>query len=198
MHAVIRGGLVIGLVLALLAPSGNARVVAAEVGPQHDTADRLDATDSPGADRLVGRPAPDLVLPSLRPGNDPITLADHRGKVVFLDFWSSWCAPCRRAMPHLDALRRQFSRDDLEVVGVNVDPLADDALRFLEQVPVSYPIASDPTAAAAGRFGVSVLPALVVVDRAGVVRDAMVGDVIDARDELRATLAELIEEREVQ
>jgi thiol-disulfide isomerase/thioredoxin len=182
MHAVARNGLVFGLVLLLFAPLGQAWAVTAAVGV---------------AAQAVGKPAPEVSLPSLR-GNGPVRLADYRGKVVYLDFWSSWCAPCRRAMPHLDALRQEFAREDFEVVGVNVDLLADDARQFLEQVPVSYPIGRDLGGRAAEQFGVAVLPTLFVIDRGGVVREAFRGGAVEAFDELRATVARLIEEREVQ
>lgn len=177
MHAVIRKGPLLGLVVLLLAPMGATWAVTAG----------------------VGRPAPDVEMSALRPGAESIDLADHRGKVVYLDFWSSWCAPCRRAMPQLDALRREFPREDFEVIGVNVDPEAADARRFLESTPVRYPLASDPDGSVAARFGVVALPALVVIDRRGVVRRAMTGADVEAYDELRSTLEYLIRNRgEVQ
>src|SRR5690606_574462 len=118
MHAVVRSGLFLGLVLALLAPLSLTQAVTAAVGPQRN--------DPITAD-LIGQPAPEFSLPSLDPANDPVQLREHRGKVVYLDFWSSWCAPCRRAMPYLDELRSRFSREDFEVVGINVDPSIEDA-----------------------------------------------------------------------
>ena len=178
MHAVACNGVLSGLVLLLLGPLGQAWAVTAEVGAE--------------------RPAPDFELASLRPDKDPVRLSDYRGKVVYLDFWSSWCAPCRRAMPHLESLRQAYSRADFEVIGVNTDLLADDAREFLEHVPVSYPIARDPGGRAARRFGVEALPALLVIDRSGVVRRAFRGSAVEAHDELKATVANLVEEREVQ
>ena len=193
MHAVACNGLLSGLVLLLLAPLGQARAVMAGVGAEETGP----AVVKPGNDPL-GRPAPDFELPSLRSGNESIRLSDYRGKIVYLDFWSSWCAPCRRAMPHLDTLRQEFSRADFEVIGVNTDLLADDAREFLEHVPVSYPIARDPGGRAARRFGVEALPALLVIDRAGVVRRSFKGGAVEAHQELRATLTNLVGEREVQ
>lgn len=189
MHAVVRSGLFLGLVLALLAPLSLTQAVTAAVGPQRN--------DPITAD-LIGQPAPEFSLPSLDPANDPVQLREHRGKVVYLDFWSSWCAPCRRAMPYLDELRSRFSREDFEVVGINVDPSIEDARRFLEQVPVSYPVASDPEGRIADRFGIAVLPALVVIDRSGTVRATLRGGAVEERGELRAKLTSLIGEREVQ
>lgn len=192
MHAVVRSGLFFGLVLVLLAPLSRTQAVTAGVGPQGN-----DPITTGSAD-LIGQPAPEFLLPSLDPTNDPVQLRDHRGKVVYLDFWSSWCAPCRRAMPYLDELRSRFSREDFEVVGINVDPIIEDARRFLEQVPVSYPVASDPEGRIADRFGIAVLPAVVVIDRSGTVRAMLRGGAVEERDGLRERLTKLIGEREVQ
>src|SRR4029453_4943334 len=78
----------------------------------------LAPVDAPAVE--VGQVAPALTVPSID-ARQMISLSDYRGKVVYLDFWSSWCTPCRRAMPELSSLRDQLSRDDFEVVAVNVD-----------------------------------------------------------------------------
>jgi thiol-disulfide isomerase/thioredoxin len=123
----------------------------------------------------VGQVAPELTIPSLDPPH-VISLSDYRGRVVYLDFWSSWCAPCRRTMPELSALRDRLPRDDFEVVAVNVDPANDDARRFLAQVPVSYPVGLDATARSATAFGVATLPAAFLIDREGIVQHVYRGD----------------------
>jgi len=165
-----------GLTLSLLAPFGAVRAVTA----------------------VVGEAVPDLSLPALAADAETISLADYRGRVVYLDFWSSWCAPCRRTMPHLDALRRDHPREDFEVIGVNVDPRAADARRFLDRTPVSYPLVRDPSGRVAEAFGVEVLPALVVIDRSGVMRGTLVGESVKAPGALRAALEELLEDGGVQ
>ncbi|MFW6092635.1 MAG: TlpA family protein disulfide reductase [Pseudomonadota bacterium] len=170
MHAVARNGPAFWLVLVLLAPVSAA-----------GTAE-------------VGQPAPDFSLPSIHSDYDTVRLDDLRGKVVVVDFWSSWCAPCRRAMPTLDTLRAAYPRDGLEVVGVNVDPVVDDGRRFLARAPVSYPNAADTDGDVAARFGVDVLPALFVIDRAGIVRGAASGGAAGNKERLRAKLVQLVEE----
>lgn len=194
MHAVVRQAPLLGLVFLLLAPPGLAGAVTAEVGELG----QQEAGQQEAGQRQVGRAAPDLSLPALRSNAEPIDLADHRGKVVFVDFWSSWCAPCRRAMPRLDALRREFRRDGFEVIGVNVDLEPDAARRFLERTRVDYPLAADPGGEAANRFGVAVLPALVVVDRRGIVQHALTGRALEAPGLLRSTLQDLLAEEEVR
>jgi peroxiredoxin len=176
MHAIARCGLFVGLAFALLASSGQASTVVAE----------------------VGQPAPEFFLPSVHVDADAISLSDYRGRVVYLDFWSAWCAPCRRVMPALDALRRDQSDDDFEVVAVNVDARVDDARQFLDRVPVSYPVATDSDGMVAGRYGVDALPASFLIDRSGVVRRAVrAGQAEDVRA-LRAMLVKLIEGDDIQ
>jgi peroxiredoxin len=148
MHAVARRGVLVGLTFVLLASSGSALAVAAE----------------------VGRTAPDFFLPSIHQNHDPISLSDLRGRVVYLDFWSAWCVPCRRVMPELDVLRRAHPQDDFEVIAVNVDPVIADAQRFLEQISVSYPVVADPAGAIARLYGVAALPTSFLIDRDGRVR----------------------------
>jgi len=101
-------------------------------------------------------------------------------------------------MPQLDALRQAHPREDFEVIGVNVDPEAADARRFLDRTPVSYPLARDPAGRVAAAFGVQALPALVVIDRDGVMRRTLVGAAVKAPGELRSTLEKLLREGEVQ
>jgi thiol-disulfide isomerase/thioredoxin len=85
----------------------------------------------------------DFSLPSLRGADAPIRLAEYRDKIVYVDVWASWCAPCLKAMPELEALREKFRGQPFEVVGVNVDHDPAAARAMLERVGVHYPIAFD-------------------------------------------------------
>ena len=123
----------------------------------------------------VGEAAPPFVLPSVRAEGSPVSLADYRGKVVYLDFWSSWCAPCRRIMPALAELRTKWPREKFEVLALNLDTSRHDALRFLEQVPIGYPIALDVGGATARRYGVTALPAAFILDAGGGVQRILKG-----------------------
>ncbi len=128
----------------------------------------------------VGQIAPALTLASIRPDGAPILLSDYRGKAVYLDFWSAWCAPCRRTMPDLSALRDDLPRDRFEVVAINIDPVTENAVGVLANIPVSYPVGVDPILAAVASFGVSTLPAAFLIDRDGVVQRVYRG--VDAGD----------------
>ena len=84
----------------------------------------------------------DLSLPALREGA-PIRLSQYRNRIVYVDVWASWCTPCLRSMPELEALREKFRGQPFEVVAVNVDSDVGAARAFIERVDVHYPIAFD-------------------------------------------------------
>jgi peroxiredoxin len=117
-----------------------------------------------------GAPAPDLTLPRLDAPSGTVSLASLKGKVVYVDFWASWCVPCRLSMPALDTLYRRHAQSGFAVVGVNKDTSAADAQRFLKRVAVTFPLASDDKDAAARAFDVKAMPSGYLVDRKGVVR----------------------------
>jgi len=118
----------------------------------------------------AGGAVPDLVVPRLEEPAQTLPLASLRGSVVYVDFWASWCVPCRLSMPALDALYKRNRARGFAVVGVNKDVSAAEAKRFLAKVAVSFPLVSDPQDAAARAFDVKAMPSGYLVDRKGVVR----------------------------
>ena len=141
------------------------------------------AQDAPPA---VSMMAPEFELPALSAGH-MLALADYRGAVVYLEFWNSFCAPCRASFPKLDALRQRLPREDFEVIAVNMDAFADDAREFLKDTPVTFPVVSDASLGTGRRFGVQVLPTGFLLDRAGVIRDIHRGELDMARFDERVT-----------
>jgi thiol-disulfide isomerase/thioredoxin len=138
-----------------------------------------------------GDVAPAWSAPSLS-GGAPVSLASARGRVVVLDFWASWCAPCRTALPLLDALRREFPADSFTVLAVNVDREPEAARRFLARRPVGYPSASDPEGRIPASFGLETMPTSYLIDRAGVIRYVHEGFERGDVETLRARIAELV------
>ncbi len=117
----------------------------------------------------IGAKAPDFRLPQFGSAA-PLGLADVRGKVVLVDFWASWCAPCRESLPRYEKLYTGLSRADFEIVAINLDEELGDVKKFLAAHPVSYPVVLDPAGDVAKAFGLVGMPTSYLVDRSGVVR----------------------------
>ncbi len=118
----------------------------------------------------VGNPAPagDFTLKSAAGNN--IRLSEYRGQVVMLNFWASWCGPCRQEFPHLDALQQKYEGLGFTVFGVNVEQDRASADRVLRDIPVSFPILFDDENAVSEQYGVDAMPMTLLLDRNGVVR----------------------------
>ncbi len=99
-----------------------------------------------------------------------VSLAQFKGDVVMINFWASWCGPCRQEMPLLDDIYKQYKDMGFTLLGVNVEPDAHDANAWLKKTPVSYPILYDPKSRVSQLYRVQAMPATVIVDRNGVVR----------------------------
>lgn len=113
-------------------------------------------------------PAPDFTLPA-RDGGE-VRLSDLRGQVVMINFWATWCGPCRQEMPLLEQLQVKFEPLGFTLLGVNVEPDSAAAVAWLKGVPVTFPILFDTRNAVAESFGVQGMPSSVFVDREGRVR----------------------------
>lgn len=116
------------------------------------------------------RHVPDFTLPAISNRDQSVTLSAYRGKTVYLDFWSSWCARCRESLPLLSKLHAQLAGDDFAVVTVNLDAHPADGRRLMAQYGIEFPVASDITGTAADKFGVSTLPASYLINDEGVMQ----------------------------
>lgn len=142
-----------------------------------------------GAGPRVGALAPALGPSTVASGHDPVDLARLRGRVVLLDFWASWCGPCRMMMPVLNTLAARYEAQGLTVLGVTDDPVST-ARSVGARMGIHYTLASSPQSVAGYR--VESLPTLVIIDRRGVVREVSVGT--DDPRALDATVARLLGE----
>jgi thiol-disulfide isomerase/thioredoxin len=140
-----------------------------------------------------GDTAPALVLPDA--AGRTIDLATYRGQVVYVDFWASWCAPCRRSFPWMNALKARHEGQGLVIIGVNVDKRRADAERFLRDVPASFAIAFDPQGVAPAAFDVKGMPTSYVIDRRGVVAAVEEGFHDERAAALEARIRALLEKQ---
>jgi thiol-disulfide isomerase/thioredoxin len=138
-----------------------------------------------------GAPAP-AFSGKLLGGDAPVSLEALRGKVVYLDFWASWCGPCRLSLPWMDRLRRDFGASGLEVVAVNVDETPADGIAFLKRYPVSYPVIGDAGGDIAELYDVRDMPSSYLIDRDGTVRLVHRGFNARSAARLRKQVAELV------
>jgi thiol-disulfide isomerase/thioredoxin len=141
-----------------------------------------------------GQKAPSLEAAPLHPGAPGVALDGLKGRVVYVDFWASWCTPCRISMPVLDALARRHGARGFTVVGVNKDASVADADRFLRRVPVEFTLVRDADDGIARAFGVRAMPSGYLLDRRGVVRRVHRGFSSDTAAALEREVLELLEE----
>ncbi len=125
----------------------------------------------------------DFTLKSLT--GEKVTLSDLRGKVVLIDFWATWCGPCRRELPTIEKLHREYEDKGLVVLGIN-DEESGTAKKFLAKNEYRLPVLMDSKKEVARAYGTRAIPTVIVVDKDGVVRAHFVGG--RSEDELRAAL----------
>jgi thiol-disulfide isomerase/thioredoxin len=142
---------------------------------------------------LIGAFAPSWKDVEPVSGAFPESMGALRGRVVLLDFWATWCGPCRFIVPKLGALQARYGAQGLSVIGVSTEE-AQDVATFAQRTAVRYPIAVDKHAETTRSYGVVSLPTLVVIDKRGIVRQVEVGydSAEDARldEAVRTLLAE--------
>jgi thiol-disulfide isomerase/thioredoxin len=108
--------------------------------------------------------APDFSLPG---NSGTVSLRAFRGKVVLIDFWASWCVPCRQSFPWMASMMNRYGAQGLAIVAVNLDKKRDGADRFLENFPAPFPVAFDPSGRTADGFRVEAMPSSFLVSRTG-------------------------------
>lgn len=118
----------------------------------------------------VGDSAPSFRARTLD-GSQTVSNEDLKGKVVFVDFWASWCTPCLKSLPEFEHLQTSFSgRDDVVVLAINLDENPQDATKFINGLDVSYKILADTDGKIPESFGVSTMPSSYIIDKEGVIR----------------------------
>ncbi|GIX21394.1 MAG: thiol:disulfide interchange protein [Gammaproteobacteria bacterium] len=135
-----------------------------------------------------GKKAPPFTLPGI---TGPVELAAYRGRVVYLDFWASWCGPCRKSFPWMSELQARHPRA-LKVIAVNLDENREDAMAFVRKLNPRFTIAFDPEGRLAEAYGVQGMPSSYLIDANGNIVASHVGFRESTAAEVEAEIARLI------
>ncbi len=119
------------------------------------------------------KPAPDFTLPQIT--GPPLKLSDYRGKIVLLDFWATWCEPCRAEIPHLVDLQNKYGTQGLQIIGVSMDDSPDPVPAFYKQFKMNYPVVMGNAQTGEQYGGVLGLPIAFLIDRQGQIRKKHIG-----------------------
>ena len=134
--------------------------------------------------------APNFALPDLQGAN--VSLEQYRGKVVLVNFWATWCEPCKDEMPSIERLRKSLESRPFAVLAVNLAEPDARVQAFLRQVPVGFPVLMDRDAAATKAWKARMLPATFIVGADGRVRYSYIGELDWSREPVRRQIAELL------
>lgn len=113
---------------------------------------------------LPAAQAPDFTLPGV---DAPVKLSDYRGDVVYVDFWASWCPPCRKSFPWMNDLHSEFAGSGLKIIAINLDSNEAEARKFLASTPALFDVAFDTRGKIATAFDVVGMPSSYIIDRDG-------------------------------
>ena len=144
------------------------------------------------ASPVAGRPAPDFTLQTV--AGETVTLSDLRGQVVVLNFWATWCPPCRAEMPALQEVYDARRADGLMVLAIDQNEPADLVASFRDEFKLTFPLLLDPGYAVSDRYRIGVLPTTFFIDRGGVIRDVVLGGPMN-RALIESKVASLLESR---
>ncbi|MGR8997853.1 MAG: TlpA family protein disulfide reductase [Gammaproteobacteria bacterium] len=142
----------------------------------------------------IGSNAPDCALTSIT-GTERYDLHQFQGKVLYVDFWASWCPPCAKSFPFMNDLDRDLKDSGLQVIGVNLDQAPEDAKAFLAKYPADFIVAADADEKCARGFDVKAMPSSYLVDRNGVIRHVHLGFRAGEAKELRVLAEQLLSEK---
>ena len=122
-----------------------------------------------------------------------LNLEKHGGKVVLLDFWASWCVPCRRSFPWMNEMQEKYAQEGLVIIAVNVDREVENAAAFLAEYPAEFEVIYDPDAALAKEYKIQVMPSSIIFGRDGASIDRHTGFKVKKQDEYEAVLRAALE-----
>ena len=141
---------------------------------------------------LVGKDAPPIELDLL--DGTKFRLAEHKGKIVILDFWASWCGPCLQAMPQVDRVAHEFADQGVELFAINLEETPEKVKGALERLKLETTVALDQNGRVAERYGVTSIPQTVIIDREGKIVRLFVGGGARFDEQIRTALTSVLTE----
>ena len=163
-------------------------LIAMGPGLPGNTADGISPLNS---DKIVNSKAPDFTLKDLN--GKTVSLSTFRGKVVLLNFWATWCPPCRAEMPALNKLHHTLKPRGLEVVTISTDRSINDIKDFFERHRVDFPILFDADRSAAKQYRVFSMPTTFLIDRNGMIVEKFYGEYDWTEPETRGKIEKLLQ-----
>lgn len=141
---------------------------------------------------LAAEPAPDFTLATFPDGSE-ISLKDFRGRVVYLDFWASWCPPCRKSFPWMEEMHKRYKDKGLSIIAVSVDKKHGLIKQFTQQAKPTFIIAHDPTGTVAQTYKLLAMPTSYLIDKNGQLVMTHRGFRSRDKDKLETTIQSLLE-----
>lgn len=146
----------------------------------------------PAKSQHVGETLSACSLEQLNGSEEPLKLKDFKGQVLYIDFWASWCPPCVKSFPFLNALHNQYYADGLRVIGINLDEITEDAQNFATKNPVDFILATDNAKLCAKELSVKAMPTSYLIDRQGIIRHIHLGFRTGQTDKLQQQVKALL------
>ena len=139
----------------------------------------------------AGHPAPEFDLPSRT--TTALKLSDYKGRLVYLDFWASWCGPCKQSFPWMNDMQARYGERGLRIVGVNLDKKLEDAKTFLTRTPARFDVVFDVEGKTPAAYGVKVMPTSFLIAPNGKVLAIHGGFREEDRDKLERDIKQLLD-----
>ena len=134
-------------------------------------------------------PAPDFTVST---DKGSISLKQQRGQVVYLDFWASWCVPCRKSFPWLNDMQSKYGKAGLKIIGINLDEDKALATKFLKQTPAKFTVGYDPKGQVAGAYGLKGMPSSYLIDRQGNIISSHIGFRSNEKDKMEQKIRQTL------
>ncbi len=138
--------------------------------------------------------APDFKLEGQ---NKTIQLSRYKGKVVYVDFWASWCVPCRKSFDWMNKMQSKYGDEGLKIIAINLDESKSKAKKFLQQLPASFEIAFDPKGSTAETYNIKIIPSSFIINQRGKIVHVSIGFQGNDGEKLETKIRQLIHQTNI-